>query len=88
MLGKLVAFTAAVSAGRLALVIVAVVMSVVSAGYYFRILRPVFFGTRADVPALARSWRASAAMAALVVATLALGIAAAPLLGYLGIRFF
>ncbi len=88
MLGKLVAFTAAVDAGRLALVVVAVVMSVVSAGYYFRILRPVFFGTRPDVPVLARSRSAAIAIALLVFATLALGIGASPLLGYLGINFF
>ena len=88
MLGKLIAFTAAVDAGRLALVVVAVVMSVVSAGYYFRILRPVFFGTRPDAPVLKRSRSAAVAIAVLVLATLALGIGASPLLGYLGISFF
>ncbi|KAF0208918.1 MAG: NADH-quinone oxidoreductase subunit [Actinobacteria bacterium] len=88
MLGKLFAFTAAVSAGRLALVIVAVVMSVVSAGYYFRILRPIFFASRSDAPVLASSRSAAVAFSLLVAATLALGIAASPLLSYLGVRFF
>ncbi|MDO8950868.1 MAG: NADH-quinone oxidoreductase subunit N [Actinomycetota bacterium] len=88
MLGKLFAFTAAVSAGRLALVIVAVVMSVVSAGYYFRILRPIFFASRSDAPPLPSSRSAAVAFALLVAATLALGVAASPLLSYLGVRFF
>ncbi len=88
MLGKLVVFTASVSAGRLALVVVAVVMSVVSAGYYFRILRPVFFQERPGGSVHAPSRSASIAIGMLVFATLALGIVVAPLLGYLGIHFF
>ncbi len=88
MLGKLVVFTASVSAGRLALVVVAVVMSVVSAGYYFRILRPAFFQERPGGSVHAPSRSASIAIGMLVFATLALGIVVAPLLGYLGIHFF
>jgi NADH-quinone oxidoreductase subunit N len=42
--GKVAVFGAALDAGRTALVVVAVVMSVVSAGYYFKLIRQAFFG--------------------------------------------
>lgn len=79
MFGKLVVFTAALGAGRLALVLVAVVMSVVSAGYYFRIIRAAFFAEgRAERIAL--SLPAGIAVAVLALVTLALGVFTGPLL--------
>ena len=68
--GKLYLFAAALAArARGASVVLAVVMSVVSAGYYFRIVRAMFF---AEAPAghvgVARSAAAATAVAACVVA--------------------
>ncbi len=85
--GKLYLFTAAFSAGYRALVVLAVLMSVVSAGYYLRIMREAFFGERVSTSAVGRSIPASIALALLVAATLGMGIAASPLLGYLGVSF-
>ncbi len=79
MFGKLVLFTAALAAGRLWLVIVAVLMSVVSAGYYFRLLRAAFFAG-SDTARIERSLPAAIAMIVLAAATLGLGILASPLL--------
>ncbi|TDB38733.1 MAG: NADH-quinone oxidoreductase subunit N [Actinobacteria bacterium] len=86
MFGKLVLFTAALDAGRLALVLVAVAMSVVSAGYYFRVLRAAFFvGGRAErVP---RVLPAAVAVALLTAATLALGVFTGPLVRWLTAAF-
>ncbi|MBN2248432.1 MAG: NADH-quinone oxidoreductase subunit N [Coriobacteriia bacterium] len=84
--GKLTMFTAALDSGLLWLVIVAVSMSVISAGYYFRVLRAVFFGERADACCATRSPAAAVAYAALTLATLALGILASPVLELFGLR--
>ncbi|MCE5191927.1 MAG: NADH-quinone oxidoreductase subunit N [Actinomycetia bacterium] len=79
MFGKLVVFTATLGAGRLALVLVAVVMSVVSAGYYFRIIRAAFFAEgRAE--RIAFSLPAGIAVGMLALVTLALGAFTGPLL--------
>lgn len=83
--GKLYLFTAALRSGQLVLVIIAVVMSVVSAGYYLRIVRAMFFGEAvASGHALARSRTRSLALALCVVAAVALGIAAGPVFGAIG----
>lgn len=87
MFGKLILFTAAVDAGRLALVIVAVLMSVVSAGYYFRILRAAFFAEATGKPAVPFSLPAAAAIAALASVTLGLGVFTGPLLRLLTAAF-
>lgn len=86
--GKLYLFTSAVNAGLLWPVLVAVAMSVVSAGYYFRVVRQVFFG-EAVGPA-APGVRSAAGAVALGVATVAvvlLGIGTSSLLALLGVGF-
>ncbi len=85
--GKLYLFTSAVSADLLWPVLVAVTMSVISAGYYFRILRSVFFAERPDAPSIAPSPVAAVALFAATVGVLALGILAAPLLRLLGVSY-
>lgn len=92
--GKLYLFGSAIDrAGsdpwRLAAVVLAIVMSVVSAGYYFRVVRAMFFAgepgesmTPASVPP--RSVTASAAVGLAVFATFVIGVGASPLLRMLG----
>jgi len=87
MFGKLFVFTSAVDGGWTWLVVVAIVMSVVSAGYYFRVLREIFYGERPEAPAPARSIVASLALGASVALTLTLGLGAQPLLSMLGVAF-
>ena len=74
--GKFNLIIAGQQAGMTWLVVLAVAVSVVSAGYYFRIVRTMFF---AEAPASARgqkrSFAASAAFAFCVLATLAAGLA-------------
>jgi NADH-quinone oxidoreductase subunit N len=83
--GKLYLFGAAVSAQLTWLALVALVMSVVSAGYYFRIVRTMFFDEPAEGLAEKPSSSVAAfALAACAVATVAIGIAASPLLASLG----
>jgi NADH-quinone oxidoreductase subunit N len=87
--GKLFLFSAALAGGQVVAVVLALVMSVVSAGYYFRIIRPMFFDTPAEdeVPAaLVRSWPATIAIVLCLVATLALGVFASPILAMLASR--
>lgn len=85
--GKLYLFTSAVNAGLLWPVLVAVAMSVVSAGYYFRVVRQIFFGEReAGVP-YSRSAAAALALGAATVIVLALGIGTSSLLALLGVGF-
>lgn len=85
--GKLTMFTAALRVDLLWPVVVAVGMSVVSAGYYFKVLRSVFFGERLDAGRATRSAAAVIAYAALTVVTLALGVFASPVLEFFGLRF-
>jgi NADH-quinone oxidoreductase subunit N len=85
--GKLYLFTSAVQAGLLAPVLVAVAMSVVSAGYYFKILRSVFFGDRSDPAPAVPSAAAGVSFALATLAVLALGVLASPVLRFLGISF-
>ncbi len=83
--GKLTLFQAALGAGFAPWVVVAVLTSVVSAAYYLRIVRASFFGEPvAERAPLAPSVAGSVAVAMCVGATLALGLAAGPLLGWLG----
>lgn len=86
MFGKLVLFTAALDAGRLALVLVGVVMSVVSAGYYFRILRAAFFA-EGRTERVAAVLPASIAIVLLTAVTLSLGVFTGPLLRWLTAAF-
>lgn len=84
--GKLYLFSAALDATQIWLVLIAIVMSVVSAGYYFRIIREAFLRESAEEPAtVVRSLPASAALALAVLATIAMGLGAAPLLRSLGL---
>lgn len=87
LFGKLLLFTSALDAGRAALVIVAVLMSVVSAGYYFRVLRQAFFAEQPDAAHEPVSGSAKAALGLCVLVTLVAGIALSPLLSYLGLAF-
>jgi NADH-quinone oxidoreductase subunit N len=85
--GKLYLFTSAVSAGLLWPVLIAVAMSVVSAGYYFRILRQAFFGERAEAPRVSGSLPASLAFGLAALVVLGLGVLASPVLAFLGVAF-
>jgi len=85
--GKLYLFTSAVRADLLWPVLVAVSMSVVSAGYYFRVLRAVFFGERAERPPVERSYAAAFTMLVATLVVLGLGVLASPVLTFLGVRF-
>jgi NADH-quinone oxidoreductase subunit N len=79
--GKLLLFTAAMGAGLVPLSVLAVAMSAVSAGFYFRIVRAMFFEAATEdvrVPQLPMG--AAAVIAACCVAVLAIGVAAGPLL--------
>ena len=98
--GKLYLFVSAVEANLGGWVLLAVIMSVVSAAYYLRIVRAMFFaeplseaGTEVSIgvagtasPTGPRSGAVTAAVAVVACAllALALGLAAGPLLGALG----
>ncbi len=84
--GKLYVFSSAVSGGYAWLAAVGVLMSVVSAGYYLRIVRTMFFAPEpTPVVQVPRSMTASVAVGLLVAATIGLGIAAGPVLAWLGV---
>jgi NADH-quinone oxidoreductase subunit N len=74
-----------VSANLVWLALLSLVMSVVSAGFYFRIVRAMFFAEAAD-DALQQpmSAAAAAALVACAVAVVAIGVAASPLLSAIG----
>ena len=83
--GKLQLFGAALDAGWVWLVVLAVAASAASAGYYFRIISPMFFGEPPeDVRTLASSPLASAAWVLLLGVTFGAGILASPVLRLLG----
>jgi NADH-quinone oxidoreductase subunit N len=86
-LGKLYVFSAAVSGGLLWVAVLGVLMSVVSAGYYFRILRSAFFGerVRVDPAPVERNVAASIALALCVAGVIALGVAASPVMALIGL---
>ena len=83
--GKLYLFGAAVSAELTWLAVFSLAMSVVSAGFYFRIVRAMFFaepdGGHAEKPG---SQVASFALGVCAVVVVAMGVAASPLLAALG----
>jgi NADH-quinone oxidoreductase subunit N len=84
--GKLFLFTAAMGAGLVPLAVLAVVMSAVSAGFYFRIVRAMFFEPVAEgAPAIAANTVGAWVVGACVFATVAIGVASGPLLA--AIRF-
>jgi len=84
--GKLSLFSAAVSAGLMPWVALAVVMSVVSAAYYLRIVRSAFFAADGEGRVAGPvSATATIAVAACVLAAIALGVAAGPLLAWMGV---
>lgn len=89
-MGKFYLFTAALQNGHLALVIVAVVTSVVSAAYYLRIVKAMFFDReleevdRADA---ATSSTASVVVVVCALATLALGVFSQVVWDFLGLAF-
>lgn len=85
--GKLYLFTAAMRADIVWPVLLAVAMSVISAGYYFRVLRQVFFGARREAMPSSPSLSASVSFALATAVVLALGLAASPVLAFLGVRF-
>jgi NADH-quinone oxidoreductase subunit N len=80
--GKLYLFSAAMGAGLVPLTVLALAMSAVSAGFYFRIVRTMFFESAAtDVPAPKPPLLAGAVVGACCLAVIAIGIASGPLLG-------
>ncbi|MRR12405.1 NADH-quinone oxidoreductase subunit N, partial [bacterium] len=87
-IGKLYLFGAGLDADLTWLTVVGVVASVLSAGYYFRIVRAMFAApaeeTAAAEPA-ARSIASAAALALAVLAVLAVGLGAGPLSRALGL---
>jgi NADH-quinone oxidoreductase subunit N len=84
--GKLYLFTSAVAAQYVWLVVIAVVASVVSAGYYFRIMRRMFFGESIQGDSVVEpSAPATVTLAVALVAVLAMGALASPLLSALGL---
>lgn len=84
--GKLYMFSAALDAALVWPVVVAFAFSAVSAGYYFGIVRAVFFGLgpRAVRVRSTRNRAADVAIAACLLATLLMGLLAGPLLSGLG----
>jgi NADH-quinone oxidoreductase subunit N len=83
--GKFNLLIAGQQRGLTVLVITAVIVSVVSAGYYLRIVRGMFFGDAlASARGLKRSVPAAFAFGFAVVATLAAGLAAGPVLAAIG----
>jgi NADH-quinone oxidoreductase subunit N len=84
--GKLYVFTAALAAEYVWLVVIAVLASVVSAGYYFRIMRDMFFGESDEQRvAVERSVPAAVTLLAAAAAVLVMGAVASPLLSALGL---
>ena len=84
--GKLYLFGAAVAGGLTWLAVVAVLMSVVSAGFYFRIVRAMFFAEPAEEAARAQALSVPAAAMLVLCAVLvvAIGVATGPLLSAIG----
>jgi len=83
--GKLYLFSAAISDGLVVWVLVAVAMSVVSAGYYLRIVRSAFLAEDDGAEKGPNPWPAAVAVATCAGLTLALGIAASPVLTWMGV---
>ncbi len=86
--GKLHVFGAALQGELMALVLLGLLTTVLSAAYYLRVVREVFFGevTEGEDVDVEPSSAASAALLLCALATVALGIGAPPLLAALGVR--
>lgn len=82
--GKLYLFAAAVDAGLAPWVLLAVVMSVVSAAYYLRIVKAMFFAPAPDGATSGRVFAGDVAVVGAALLTVALGLAAGPLFAVLG----
>ncbi len=84
--GKLFVFGAAVDVGLWVLVVLAILTSVVSAGYYFRIVQEMFFGeaVKAGESVGVAPVAATVALAVLAAAAIVIGVGASPLLRGLG----
>jgi NADH-quinone oxidoreductase subunit N len=86
--GKLYLFGTALDAGIVWLVVLAVLASVVSLGYYFKVVRSMFLSEPdPDSPVVEASVPATLALAVILLATLALGASASPLMSSLGLAF-
>ena len=83
--GKLYAFTVVIGADLVWLAIVAVLMSVVSGGYYLRVVAALFFKERVDAVPATRSVAAALAFGLALAAVSLLGVASAPVLEFLGV---
>ena len=82
--GKLYLFTAAMRSGLVWLSVLAVVMSAVSAGFYLRVIRAMFFAAGGNAGPAARGSRvASAVVASCAIAVIVIGVASSPLMGAL-----
>lgn len=85
--GKLFLFSAAMDAGLVWLAVFSVTMSVLSAGYYLRIVRAMFFGPAdGTVQTQGAPLAASAVVAALALSSLAIGVVSSPLLAAIVFR--
>jgi len=85
-MGKLYLFTAAMDSGLVWLSVFAVAMSAVSAGFYLRIVRAMFFVANDDtMPAGEMSVASSVIVAACALAVVAIGVASSPVLAALAI---
>lgn len=79
--GKLYLFTAAMNADLTWLAVVAVMMSVVSAGFYLKIVRVMFFATsERSVAEAAQPVASAVVVAACALAVVAIGVASSPVL--------
>jgi NADH-quinone oxidoreductase subunit N len=83
--GKFNLLIAGQQRGLTTLVVIAVIASVVSAGYYLRVVRSMFFGeTPTSALGQKASWAAAAAFGICVLGTLAAGLAAGPVAAAVG----
>ncbi|MDY0087011.1 MAG: NADH-quinone oxidoreductase subunit N [Coriobacteriia bacterium] len=89
--GKLYLFSAAVSGSSWVLLVIALLTSVVSAGYYFRIIRAAFLGERppaedeGENDLSTESPAAVVALTGLVVVVILMGVGVSPILRGLGV---
>jgi NADH-quinone oxidoreductase subunit N len=79
--GKFYLFSAALDAGFVGLVVIAVLNSVVSAAYYLGVVRTMYFDAPSTEPTPLLTGHAAAGLVVAVVATVLLGIAPAAVLG-------
>jgi NADH-quinone oxidoreductase subunit N len=82
---KFYLFSSAIRGNHSYLVVIALTMTVLSVGYYWRIVRAMFFGeTSADSQTMEPSWSASFAHIACTVGVVVLGLFAGPVFTALG----